>query len=149
MYRRIVVGADGSPAADRAVAAAGELARLARAEVQLVTAYRPVRAAVLAGSGGPGGPPDPGWSGDNERFLAEEVVRAASDRLERLGVDVHSMTRLGEPADALLAVAEELNADLLVIGSGDPPGRHCAPFGSLAERIARHAPCDVYVVRVG
>lgn len=146
MYRRIVVGTDGSSTADRAVEVAGELARLSGAEVQVVTAYRPVRAAVMAGVSASGGMLAPAWLGDDERIAAEEVVRRAKERLEGTGVAVHAIARLGEPADALLAIAEELDAELLVIGNRGISGVRRYLLGNVADRVAHHAPCSVYIV---
>jgi nucleotide-binding universal stress UspA family protein len=146
MFHRIVVGTDGSPTADRAVDAAGELARLCGAQVLVVSAYRSVRAPAMAGVGASGGALVPAWLGDDERVAAEEVVRRAGQRLEEAGVTVHSIARLGEPADALLGVAEEMNADLLVVGNRGISGVRRYLLGSVADRVAHHAPCGVHIV---
>lgn len=146
MYRRIVVGTDGSSTADRAVDAAGDLARISGAQVEVVTAYRPVRAAMKAGDNASGGALAPSSLGDDGRSAAEEVVRRARERLECNGVVVHSAARLGEPADALLAVAEEHDADLLVIGNRGLSGVRHYLLGTVADRVAHHAPCSVYIV---
>jgi nucleotide-binding universal stress UspA family protein len=146
LYRRIVVGTDGSSTADRAVDVAGDLARLSGAQVHVVTAYRPVRAAAMAGVSASGGAVLPAWLGDDERVAAEEVVRRARERLEGNGIAVRSVARLGEPADALLAVAEELDADLLVIGNRGISGVRRYLLGNVADRVAHHAPCSVHIV---
>jgi nucleotide-binding universal stress UspA family protein len=111
-----------------------------------VTAYRPVRAAVMAGVSASGGALVPSWLGDDERVAAEEVVRRACERLECDGVVVRSVARLGEPADALLAVAEETDADLLIIGNRGMSGVRRYLLGNVADRVAHHAPCSVYIV---
>lgn len=146
MYRRIVVGTDGSPTADRAVDVAGELARLTGAQVLVVTAYRPVRAAAMVGVGASGGALVPAWLGDDERVAAEEVVGRARVHLDDAGIAVHSIARLGEPADALLAVAEEVDADLIVIGNRGISGVRRYLLGAVADRVAHHAPCSVQIV---
>lgn len=146
MYRRIVVGTDGSSTADRAVDVAGELARLNGAQVLVVMAYRPARAAAMVGVGGSRGALGPSWVGDDERVAAEEVVRRARLRLDDAGIAVHSAARLGEPADALLAVAEELDADLIVIGNRGTSGVRRYLLGNVADRVAHHAPCSVHIV---
>ena len=146
MYNRIVVGTDGSSTAERAVDAAGELARLSGAQVLVVSAYRPVRAAAMVGVGASGGALVPAWLGDDERVAAEEVVRRAAQRLEEAGISAQSIARLGDPADALLAVAEELDADLLVIGNRGISGVRRYLLGNVADRVAHHAPCSVHIV---
>src|SRR5436305_15198813 len=81
VYRTIVVGTDGSSTADTAVEIAGELARACGAAVHVVTAYRPVRSAVLAGVSAMGGAvPAPAWLGGDERVAAGEGVRRAGER---------------------------------------------------------------------
>ncbi|HEU5034754.1 MAG TPA: universal stress protein [Mycobacteriales bacterium] len=147
MYRTIVVGTDGSSTADRAVDAAGELGRMCGAKVHVVTAYRPVRSAVLAGVGAVGAAVTaPTWLGDDERVAAEEVVRRAGERLAQTGVSAIALARLGEPADALLAIAEELDADLIVVGNRGMTGVRRYLLGSVADRVAHHAPCSVHIV---
>ncbi len=146
MYHRIVVGTDGSPTADRAVDVAGELARLTGAQLLVVSAYSPVRAAVMAGVGAAGGTPAPSWLGDDERVAAEDVVRRAGQRLADCGVTGYPSARLGEPADALLDAAEEFDADLLVIGSRRITGLPRHLLSHVAERVAHQAPCSVHIV---
>ena len=147
MYRTIVVGTDGSATADKAVDIAGELARACGAALHVVTAYRPVRSAVLAGVGAMGGAvAAPAWLGDDERVAAEEVVRRAGERLAQTGVSAITVARLGEPADALLAIAEELAADLVVVGNRGMTGVRRYLLGSVADRVAHHAPCSVHIV---
>jgi nucleotide-binding universal stress UspA family protein len=146
VYRTIVVGTDGSATADKAVDTAGELALACGAAVHLVTAYRPVRSAVLAGVGAMGGAvPAPEWLGDDERVAAEEVVRRAGERLARTGITASAVARLGEPADALLAMAEEVGADLIVVGNRGMTGVRRYLLGSVADRVAHHAPCSVHI----
>ena len=146
MYRTIIVGTDGSSTADKAVDVAGELARACGAAVHVVTAYRPVRAAAFAGAGAMAAPlPPSAWLGDDERVAAEEVVRRAGERLAQAGVSASSVARLGEPADALLAMAEEVEADLIVVGNRGMTGVRRYLLGSVADRVAHHAPCSVHI----
>jgi nucleotide-binding universal stress UspA family protein len=101
----------------------------------------------MAGVGASGGALVPAWLGDDERVAAEEVVRRARQRLEESGLTaVQSIARLGEPADALLAVAEELDADLLVVGNRGISGVRRYLLGNVADRVAHHAPCSVHIV---
>lgn len=150
VYRTIVVGTDGSTSAGKAVEVAGELARACGAAVHVVTAYPPVRSAVLAsvgasGGGLGGGFAAPAWLGDDERVAAEEVVRQAGERLAQAGVSATTVARLGEPADALLATAEEVGADLVVVGNRGMTGARRYLLGSVADRVAHHAHCSVHI----
>lgn len=141
MYHRIVVGTDGSATADRAVDAAGGIARLTGGSVHIVTAYRPVRAAaVVAGAAA-----TQTWFGEEERQAAEAMVTAAAERLKGRGVDAVAVARLGDPADVLLATAEEFDADLLVVGNRGMNGVRRYLLGSVADRVAHHASCTVHI----
>jgi nucleotide-binding universal stress UspA family protein len=142
MYHRIVVGTDGSSTAECAVDVAGGLALLMNAAVYVVSAYKPARAAaVLAGTGG-----NQAWFGEEERSEAEAVLEQATTRLSRASLPVTSLSRLGDAADVLLAVAEEVDADLLVIGNRGLTGVRRYLLGGVADRVAHHAPCSVHIV---
>jgi nucleotide-binding universal stress UspA family protein len=146
VYSTIVVGTDGSTTADKAVDVAGELARVCDAIVHVVTAYPPMRSVVLASVGAnAGGLATPAWLGDDERIAAEEVVRRAGERLALAGVSAKTVARLGEPADALLATAEEVGADLVVVGNRGMTGVRRYLLGSVADRVAHHAHCSVHI----
>jgi nucleotide-binding universal stress UspA family protein len=109
-------------------------------------AYSPVRSAMLAGAGAMGVTvPAPAWAADDERELAEDVVRRAEQRLRGSGVSVTAATRLGDPADAVLAVADELDADLVVVGNRGMTGVRRYLLGSVAGRVAHHARCSVHI----
>lgn len=123
MYHRIVVGTDGSSTGDRAVEIAGELASLASASIHVVAAYR-----------------------EQERLAAEGVLDRAAGRLESHSLSVTTVSRLGNAADVLLAVAEEVDADLLVIGNRGETGARRYLLGGVADRVAHHAPCSVQIV---
>ncbi|HVV75950.1 MAG TPA: universal stress protein [Mycobacteriales bacterium] len=142
MYHRIVVGTDGSATADRAVDAAGGIARLTGGSVHIVTAYRPAAraSAVVAGEA-----LTPTWFGEEERLAAEQMVEQAAVRLKERGVPASPVARLGDPADVLLAAAEEFDADLLVVGNRGTTGVRRYLLGSVADRVVHHASCTVHI----
>lgn len=142
MYHRIVVGTDGSSTADCAVDVAGGLALLMGAAVHVVSAYRPARAAAVLAGGGGGQP----WFGEEERSDAEAVLEGAAARLSRVDLAVIAISRLGDAADVLLAVAEEIDADLIVVGNRGLTGVRRYLLGGVADRVAHHAPCSVHIV---
>jgi nucleotide-binding universal stress UspA family protein len=146
VYRTIVVGTDGSTTADRAVEIAGNLAQACGADLHVVMAYRAVRAGALASAGAMGVTvPAQVWADDVERDAAEDVVRRAGDRLAKDGVRATAVARLGDPADAILATAEELEADLIVVGNRGMTGVRRYLLGSVAGRVAHHARCSVHI----
>jgi nucleotide-binding universal stress UspA family protein len=125
VYRSIVVGTDGSETAQRAVAAAADLARLAGAELELVSTYEPV----------------------NPREDVDATLADAVERLEGSGLVVRTHTREGDPADAILDVAEERGADLIVVGNKGMTGARRFLLGSVPNKISHYAPCSVLIVR--
>ena len=63
------------------------------------------------------------------------------------GVNVETYARQGDPADAILDVAEEQNADLIVVGNKGMTGAKRFLLGSVPNKISHHAPCSVLIVR--
>ena len=63
------------------------------------------------------------------------------------GVEVQTIARQGEPADAILDVAEEQNADLIVVGNKGMTGAKRFLLGSVPNKVSHHAPCSVLIVR--
>jgi nucleotide-binding universal stress UspA family protein len=135
MYSSIVVGTDGSETAREAVRQATRLAATVGARIELVSAYEPV----------PESPPD-GWS-VSPRAEVENALRAAAEEIAAAGVDVATHARQGDPAAALLDVAEERHADLIVVGNKGMTGAERFLLGSVPNKVTHHAPCSVLVIR--
>src|SRR5438445_1025391 len=112
MYGSIVVGTDGSETAKEAVRQAGELAKAVGAKVLLVSAYEPVPEARLRHERTEV-PEDVSWM-VNPREDVQAVLDAEAERIQGVGVgQVETFAREGDPADAILDVAEESGADLI------------------------------------
>jgi nucleotide-binding universal stress UspA family protein len=131
----IVVGTDGSQTARRAVAIAAELARSLGAELHVVHGFRdPAAGQETLASGDR-------WRQANEAVLADALADPALE-----GVRVHGHTVAGGAVEALVSVADETGADLIVVGNR---GLH-GPSGSLdsvAGRVARATPCHLLVAK--
>jgi universal stress protein A len=70
----------------------------------------------------------------------------AQDELEEL-IPVQAEVRIGKPHHEICSMAKTLGADLIVIATHGYTGLKHALLGSTAERVVRHAPCPVLVVR--
>jgi nucleotide-binding universal stress UspA family protein len=143
----IVVGTDGSDTAGVAVRRAGELARAFDRPVHVVTAYEPVRPRGVAEAGSMGGElaltvlPD---------TAAESLLAEAAGALRTMGVTVAEVyARRGDPAEVILDVAEEQQAELVVVGSKGMTGVRRFLLGSVPDKISHHARCSVLIVRTG
>ena len=64
-----------------------------------------------------------------------------------MGVATELYARQGDPADAILDVAEERGADLIVVGHKGMTGARRFMLGSVPHRVSHHAPCSVLIIR--
>ena len=135
MFGRIVVGTDGSETASEAVERAIELAKLSGAKLGIVGAFEPT--GRLA--------PEPLHIA-YPRDVSLSLDSAAGEA-KKEGLEVQTHPREGDPADAILAVAEETAANLIVVGNKGMTGSKRFLLGSVPDKISHHAPCGVWIVR--
>jgi nucleotide-binding universal stress UspA family protein/RimJ/RimL family protein N-acetyltransferase len=121
----IVVGTDGSQTEASSLAYAMRLAAALGAELHIVSAYGAFQSAS-----------------DTEAALA-----TASRVAREEGVEAVTHTRRDDPADALIAVAEEQGAQLVVVGGQGMSGPSRLLLGTVADKVVHHAPCSVLIVR--
>ncbi len=145
MFGSIVVGTDGSSTAGEAVRQATELARAVGAKVYLVSAYEPVPEGRLRDER-QGVPEDLQWM-VNPREDVERTLQEGAQTLEADGIAVETLAREGDPADAILDVAEEQGADLIVVGNKGMTGAKRFLLGSVPNKVSHHAPCSVMIIR--
>ena len=145
MFGSIVVVTDGSNTAGEAIRQATELARSLGAKVYLVSAYEPVPEGRLRDERQQV-PEDLQWM-VNPREDVEDTLKAGASSLEDQGVDVETLAREGDPADAILDVAEEKNADLIVVDNKGMTGAKRFLLGSVPNKVSHHAPCSVMIIR--
>jgi nucleotide-binding universal stress UspA family protein len=146
MYRNIVVGTDGSETATKAVSTAADLAAAASADLLIVSAYRPVSEVRLRTERSAA--PEAMAYLVNQREDVEHLLGVARKLAESRGVaSVATRALETEPTEALLDVAEELKADLIVVGSQGMTGAKRFLLGSVPNRVAHHTPCDVLIVK--
>ena len=120
-YRRIIVGAHGSPTSAVAEEVAARLATQLGAELVLINV--------------------------DETGSGEDVLRAAADRARTLGADAQTVHRDGAVAESIVAAAAELRADLLVIGDHGMGPDSRFSLGGIPSQVAHHSPVDILVVR--
>lgn len=137
MYKRIVVGTDGSDTAAAAVEHAVALARTTGARLHVVTAWSKMPSLALAGALPPTPLPldDGAWIGPLHAAIAE----GAPD----VPMTAHAVD--GSPAQALIDVVVAVDADLVVVGNRGMTGLR-GKLGSVPNTVAHKAPCAVLVV---
>jgi nucleotide-binding universal stress UspA family protein len=143
MFASIVVGTDGSQTAREAVRQAVELARRLGARLDIVSAYEPAGRLREEAQQVPG---DLQWM-VNAREEVDATLREAAAESEAAGVATETYARQGDPADAILDVAEERGADLIVVGNKGMTGAKRFLLGSVPNKISHHAPCSVLIIR--
>ena len=86
---------------------------------------------------------------DETSQAAEAELQRVKDELsgDGLELEVRQLVRGNEPAEDLISVANETDADLIVIATHGYTGLKHALLGSTTERVVRHAHCPVLVVR--
>ena len=142
MFEAIVVGTDGSETAEEAVRQAGELAKALGARVHVVSAYEPAGVKVAGGAAsvqaewtvGPG-------------VKVDAVLERAAGAIRVKGVEVETYARKADAAEAILDVAEEQQADLIVVGNRGMHGARRFLLGSVPNKVSHHAPCSVLIIR--
>jgi nucleotide-binding universal stress UspA family protein len=139
--RSIVVGTDGSPSADAAVRRAAEIAMGTGSRLHLVTAYPDIptyRETITSSAKA-----EP----IELRQVAESVLAREARPLEDDGIEVITHAGEGDPADLIINIALEVDADLIVVGARGLSGLQRFLLGSVSSKLSHHAPMSVMVVR--
>lgn len=142
MYASIVVGTDGSTTAEKAVSHAAELAALSGAELHIATVTPRIPLLVA--------PDMVVASAEWNEATAQSTnlaLASAAEIAEGAGAKVTTHALAGEPADALLSLCDDVDADLLVVGNRGMQGARRFLLGSVSSRCAHHADCSVLIVQ--
>lgn len=136
MPHTILVGVDGSDSSRRAAEAAAELAASTGATLH-----------VMMASDERQRNPEGEYLGDVRiQSDAEAIATEIAESLSGITAKVHAGLAHGKPGEALVTMAKDIGADLIVVGNRRVQGIGRI-LGSVASDVAQHAPCDVYVVK--
>lgn len=139
--QRILLPVDGSEGANHAARFAGRLARDTGVAVTLLYVYDAPTSAML------------GMRHADAAEMArvrDQVSRGSFDAARAELGDVKALdthVAVGHPVDEICAYAEQLRPDLVVVGARGKTNVRERLLGSVSERVARHAPCPVTIVR--
>ena len=137
MFKNVVVGADDSSTARQAVVVAADIAQMTSGTLHIVTAYqrKAVRVQDLP-----------------EEFRHSSTLNPADALLHQLsliakerGLQSVIHPALGHAAEAVIRVAEQEEADLIVVGNKGMAGTRRV-LGSIPNSVAHGAPCSVLLV---
>jgi nucleotide-binding universal stress UspA family protein len=146
MFASILVGTDGSDTATSALHYAIDLARELGARLQIVSAYEPVSPPGLRGERIEI-PSDLQWIVNPREEVLALLEQANEDATVGGVSEIETFARQGDAADAILDVAEEQRADLIVVGNRGMTGAKRFLLGSVPNKVSHHAPCSVLIVR--
>ena len=130
----IIIGTDGSDTAERAVDRAGAIARAFGATVHVVSVYSDDKT-PLVGAGRQG-----------DRAHAQHNIDRARELLAKQGVESEAHLSNQEAGRALVAIADEQRAQMIVVGNRGMTGAKRV-LGSVPNYVSHHAHCDVVIVR--
>jgi nucleotide-binding universal stress UspA family protein len=130
----IVVGTDGTETAERAVDRAAAIARAFGATVHVVSAYSDDKTPLI------------GAGRQADRTHAQQHADRAQERLAKQGVESEAHLSNQEAGRALVAIADEQRAQMIVVGNRGMSGAKRV-LGSVPNYVSHHADCDVVIVR--
>ena len=138
-FARVLVPLDGSDAGARILPLASEFAGLYDSEVVLLHVQTPVYSA-----------PDPYFVATTPPPSATEgqaVLAPHASRLEAEGRTVRTVVEVDLPANRILSLAKDEPADLIAMTTHGYSGLSRWAFGSVAEKVLRHSPCPLLILR--
>ena len=142
MPDHVVVAVDGSEASNHAACVGVSLTEHRGGKVTLVTVVRPPEGWWGVG----GAPPSP-------EAMSVAIARARTEVLDPLAEEfadaecaVDLVEEIGDPASVLIRIADNLNADVLVVGRRGSSLVERLMLGSVADRLAHEASCPVLIV---
>jgi len=141
-YRTVVVGTDGSDSSLRAVEKAATIAARADAKLIVATAYLPEHEDARAADA----LKDESYKVSGSAPIYA-ILREARDRAHKAGAkNIEERSIVGAPVDALVGLAEEVGADLLVVGNVGLSTIAGRLLGSVPANVSRRAKVDVLIV---
>jgi nucleotide-binding universal stress UspA family protein len=139
MFETVVVGADGSPTAGKAFQYALELVKVSGGTLHIVLAYK--RSAT-----GTGGLPDEFIDGVDAGSRASSMLDDLASRARAVGVKAATHALNEDPAEGIVEVATQEEADLIVVGNKGMQGVRRV-LGSVPNAVAHKAPCSILIVQ--
>ena len=137
MISTVAVGTDGSETAEEAVGQAADIARRYGAKLVLLSAF-PAQGGFAAYAG-----LELEWASSSQADV-KKILERSETALRQDGIECETRSAEGDPGDVLVRLAEECDADLLVIGN---KGMKRRLLGSVPNTVTHRADCSVMVVK--
>jgi nucleotide-binding universal stress UspA family protein len=139
MFKQIIVAIDGSEHSDKALSYAKALAECFGSLLRLVHAF-PQTSDLL-------GYEEYEKLVSRRELVGQEIIDQARQKLGETTLDIHEELLEGPPAEAILAVAETRQADLIIMGTRGLGALQGLLLGSVSQKVMQYASCPVFVVR--
>jgi len=140
MYKKILVAYDSSEGAIKALKTGIDLAKLHQADLTALAVQE--RLPKFAGTID---------EVQEEKEVADQyygkLMAEARVQAEKAGVELKTIIRPGHPAQTIVQAAKEGKFDLVLVGHTGLSGVWAAFLGTTAEKVSRHAPCSILIVR--
>jgi nucleotide-binding universal stress UspA family protein len=139
MFKKILLAYDGSEGAKLALAKVAEMAKTAAAELHLLAVGRiPEYAETVS---------EVEEAREQAKGFYSKIMEEAAASLKRQGLSADVRIDFGKPGDVILRVAEELGADLVVLGTNPHSALRRRVLGATVDKVVDHAHCSVLVIR--
>ena len=140
MFKKILLAYDGSEGAEKALEAGINLAKTHQAELWAMTVQE-----RLPRYGGTIDEVQEEKEAADERY--GKILEQARARAQEEGLEIKTLRPFGHPAQTIIEVAKEGQFDLILVGHSGLSGVWAKFLGTTAEKVSRHAPCSVLIVR--
>ena len=135
---RVLIATDGSNGAERAIELAGSLAWPVGTELRVCTVFEPIEPILGAD-----------WAQQEDaEELAHATLDPTTEALSHTGLKISRALMRGRPATKIVEAAEDLGADLIIVGSRGHGTIASMVLGSVSAEVSDHAPCPVLVARM-
>ena len=141
MFKKILLAYDGSEGSKLAFEKAAELAKLGEAEIHILAVGRiPEYAETVS---------EVEEAKEQASNFYSKIIDEAIRNLSQRGLAAISHTEFGKPGDVILRIAEDLKADLVVLGTNLHSALRRRFLGATVDKVVDHAHCSVLVIKSG
>jgi len=135
MFKKILLAYDGSEGAKRGLEAGINLAKLHQAELWALAVQEKLPPSAM----------EVAETAFRQHF--EQILEWARTQAIEAGIELKTEIRIGHPAKTIVEVAKAGKFDLVLVGHTGLSEVWARFLGTTAEKVSRHAPCSVLIVR--
>jgi nucleotide-binding universal stress UspA family protein len=139
MFKKILIGYDGSDGAKKALTKGIEIAKVAGAEIYILSVGRiPEYAEIIS---------EIEEAKEQAQKFYEKIQKEAYDTANKEGISCKTLIKYGKPGDVIVDTATEIGADLIIVGVHKHSALKRRLLGATADKVVDNATCSVLVVK--